>query len=56
MQIAGPENLKVFLEGKHLHLKKEVDESTIKELSESGSASIPNVQLRPQDLKRLGML
>jgi hypothetical protein len=55
-QIDGKENLRDFLESKPLGLRREVVESTIKEVSESGSASISNVQLRTQDLKRLGLL
>jgi len=55
-QIDGTENLGDFLESKPLRLRRDVVESTIKELSESGSASISNVQLRTQDLKRLGLL
>jgi hypothetical protein len=54
-QIEGAENLRDFLENK-LHLRRDLVESTIKELAESGSASVPNIHLRTQDLKRLGML
>jgi len=55
-RIDGLENLKEFLESSPLHLRKEVVESVLKELSESGSASIPNVQLKTQELRRLGLL
>lgn len=55
-QIDGTEGLRDFLESKPLRLRSDVVESTIKGLSESGSASISNIQLRTQDLKRLGML
>ena len=55
-QIDGAENLKDFLESKPIHLRKDVVESALRELAESGSASIPNVPLRTQELKRLGML
>jgi hypothetical protein len=55
-QIDGTENLSNFLESKFLRLRRDVVASTIEELSESGNASIPNVQLRTQDLKRLGLL
>jgi hypothetical protein len=55
-QIDGAESLRDFLESKPLRLRRGVMQSTLKELSESGSASISNVQLRTQDLKRLGLL
>jgi hypothetical protein len=55
-QIHGTENLKELLESNLLHLRKEVVESALRELSQSGSASIPNVQLKTQELKRLGLL
>jgi hypothetical protein len=55
-QIDGAENLKEFLESNLLHLRKDVVESALKELSESGSASIPNVQLKTHELRRLGLL
>jgi len=55
-QINGTENLRDFLESKLLRLRRDVVESTIHELSANGSASISNVQLGTQDLKRLGML
>jgi hypothetical protein len=55
-QIEGEGNLRDFLESKFLRLRKDVLEATIKELAEGGSASISNVQLRTQDLKRLGLL
>lgn len=55
-QIDGTDNLKEFLESKFLRLRRDVVESTIEELSDIGNASIPNVQLRNQDLKRLGLL
>ncbi len=54
-QIEGGENLKEFLESK-VRLRKDVVDSALKELSESGSASVPNVQLRAQELKRLGLV
>ena len=55
-QIDGAKSLGDFLESKPLRLRKDVVESAIKEVSESGSASISNVQLRTQDLKRLGLI
>jgi hypothetical protein len=55
-QIDGEKGLKEFLENRTLHLRTDMVESTIKELLTSGSTSISNVQLRTQDLKRLGML
>ena len=55
-QIDGAENLKGFLESNLLHLRKDVVDSALKELSESGSASIPNVQLKTHELRRLGLL
>jgi hypothetical protein len=54
-QVEGVENVRDFLENK-LRLRRDLVESTIKELGKSGSASIPNIQFRTQDLKRLGML
>ena len=53
-RIEGGENLKDFLEVK-IRLRKDVVDSAVKELSESGNASVPNVQLRSQELKRLGL-
>jgi hypothetical protein len=53
-RIEGGENLKDFLEVK-IRLRKDVVDSAVKELSESGSASVPNLQLRSQELKRLGL-
>jgi|GEM_PF-1495308 hypothetical protein len=54
-QIEGIEALREFLESKPLHLRKDAVESSFKELSERGAASIPNVRLRSQELKRLGL-
>jgi len=54
-QIDGVEGLKEFLENDLLHLRKGAVEAALKELSESGSTSIPNVQLRTQELRRLGL-
>jgi hypothetical protein len=55
-QIDGGGSLRTFLESKPLRLRRDVVESTIKEVSETGSGSVANVQLRTQDLKRLGLL
>jgi hypothetical protein len=55
-QIDDTEKLRTFLENKLLHLRRDIVESTLRELSEVGNASIANVQLRTQDLKRLGLL
>jgi hypothetical protein len=55
-QIDGVEGLKEFLENDLLHLRKGAAEAALKELSQSGSASIPNVQLKTQELRRLGLL
>jgi hypothetical protein len=55
-QIDGFENLRDFLESKPLHVRKDVVESALRELAERGSASIPNVSLRTQELKRFGLL
>ncbi len=55
-RIDGLENLKEFLESNLLHLRKEAADLALKELSETGSASIPNVQLKTQELRRLGLL
>jgi hypothetical protein len=55
-QIDGVEGVKEFLESHLLHLRKDAAESALKELTASGSASIPNVQLKTQELRRLGLL
>jgi len=55
-QIHGTENVREFLQSTLLHLRKDVVESALKELANSDSTSIPNVQLKTQELKRLGLL
>jgi len=55
-QIDGVEGVKEFLESHLLHLRKDAAESALKELTASGNASIPNVQLKTQELRRLGLL
>jgi hypothetical protein len=55
-QIDGAENVREFLEDNLLHLRKDVVELALKELSERGTASIPNVQLKTYELRRLGLL
>jgi hypothetical protein len=55
MQIDGAQSLKEFLENDLLHLRKSSVEAALKELAEDGSTSIPNVQLRTQELRRLGL-
>jgi hypothetical protein len=55
-QIDGTESLKEFLESNLLHLRRDVVEFALKELSENGTCSIPNVQLKTQELRRLGLI
>ena len=50
----GIEHLREFLENK-VHIRKDVLENALKELTHRGGVSIPNVQLNPQDLRRLGL-
>jgi len=54
-QVEGNEAMKDFLASK-LRLRRELVESTLKELTEVGSVSVPNLHLRTHDLKRVGML
>jgi hypothetical protein len=56
MRIDGTENLKAFLESNLLHLWKEAVDSALNELSGRGTTSIQNVQLKAQELRRLGLL
>ena len=48
------ENLKDFLMTE-LSIDMSAVESALTDVSRGGSASIPNVQLRPQELRRLGL-
>jgi hypothetical protein len=50
----GPEMLRQFL-GKRLHIDPEWVDSALRNLGERGSASIPNVELKAGDLRRLGL-
>lgn len=50
----GPEMLRQFL-GNRLHIDPEWVDSALRNLGERGSASIPNVELKTGDLKRLGL-
>jgi hypothetical protein len=50
--VTGLDHLRELL-SKFLHLKHNIVESTIQELSARKTASIPNVQLQPRDLRRL---
>lgn len=48
----GIEDVREFLESR-IHVRKEVLEPALKELITRGGVSIPNVQLKPHDVKRL---
>jgi hypothetical protein len=50
----GAETLRKFL-GNRLHIDAEWIDSALRHLGERGSASIPNVELKTGDLKRLGL-
>ncbi len=54
VKFGGIENLRAFLITK-LHIEDNVVESTLRELPTKGNAAIPNVHLRTQDLRRLGL-
>jgi hypothetical protein len=50
----GIEQVREFLKNK-VRIRKEVLEPRLKQLMDRGGASIKNVQLKPQDLRRLGL-
>jgi len=50
----GIEQVRGFLENK-VRIRKEVLEPRLKQLMDRGGVSIKNVQLKPQDLRRLGL-
>lgn len=52
MPLCGIESVREFLE-KKVHIRKEVLEPALEELVRRGGVSIPNVQLKPHDLRRL---
>lgn len=54
VRLDGIQNLREFLMTK-LGIRDDVVESALKELTGKGSISIPNVQLRTQELRRLGL-
>ena len=54
VHLDGIEHVREFLENK-VGVRKEILEPALKELTDRGGVSIPNVQLKPQDLKRLGL-
>jgi hypothetical protein len=54
VNLSGVENLRDFLINK-LRIPPSVVESTLQELSTKVTAAIPNVRVRPQELKRLGL-
>ncbi|MGA7080176.1 MAG: hypothetical protein WBQ43_05535 [Terriglobales bacterium] len=54
VRVRGLEPLRDFL-GKDIGIHREIVERAIRDLAENGNAAIPNVQLRPSKLKRLGL-
>ncbi len=50
----GIEEVREFLE-KRAHVRRETLDPALKELTERGGVSIPNVKLKPHELKRLGL-
>lgn len=54
VRVDGLDELKEVLESR-LHIHPDVVESTLKELATKHRSSIPNVLLRPSELKRLGL-
>jgi hypothetical protein len=54
VRVHGIDPLRDLLERK-IGLRREITGSALKELAEKGDTVIPNVQLRPSDLKRLGL-
>lgn len=54
VRVRGIDPLRDLLERK-IGLRREIAGSALKELAEKGDTVIPNVQLRPSDLKRLGL-
>jgi hypothetical protein len=54
IRVDGIEDLREFLTGK-LHIDPLALDAALRELLAKGSTSIPNVQLRNQDLRRLGL-
>ena len=55
LEFDGIESVREFLTSK-LHIDRFAADVTLKELSERRSVSIPNVQLKTQELRRLGLL
>jgi len=55
LEFEGIESVREFLTSK-LHIDRFAADVTLKELSERRSVSIPNVQLKTQELRRLGLL
>jgi len=54
VDLDGIESVREFLWAK-LHIRGDVVESALEELSTKGSTSIPNVHLRTRELRRLGL-
>jgi hypothetical protein len=53
--LEGAEQLREFLERK-VGIRREVVERALRELADRGNSTIPNVQLRHHELKRLGLV
>jgi hypothetical protein len=53
-QFRGTGELRTFLE-EQLHVAVDVIDSALRDLSQTGSASIPNVELKTAELRRLGL-